>query len=432
MADIVSTQYAPRPHQEYIHSKLKRFNVLICHRRFGKTVLSINEILDKAFRCKRKNPQYAYISPTYGSSKRIAWTYLKDAVAQVPGTTINESELRVDIPCATGYIRIMLLGSENPGTLKGIYLDGVVIDEYAECDPRVWSEVVRPALSDRLGWAIFIFTPKGSNHAHELYMMARKADPAEWFVALFKSSETKIIPLTELESAAQFMSPEEFDQEYECSFSAALVGAYYKNEMAEMERDKRISRVPYDPHTTVYTGWDLGIDDSTAIWFIQEVGRELHVVDYMEISGRGLDYIVKELQKKPYTYAYHFLPHDVKARELSTGKTRLEALRELGLKNIETVKKLGIEDGIHAVRGVLPRMWIDREACAWGIEALRSYERVFDHKEQIFKARPRHNWASHAADAMRYFAVGFRGDAKTSATKDLQRESESDYDIMRW
>jgi phage terminase large subunit len=206
---IVSTQYHPRPYQEYLHQRLRRFNVLPIHRRFGKTIFSINEILDKAFRCPRKNPQYAYLAPTYGAAKRIAWDYLKDAVREIPGVEINESELKITIPCATGRIKIMLLGAENPGSLRGIYLDGVVLDEYAEMNPEIWNTVIRPALADRVGWAIFIFTPKGSNHAHEIYMHAVKDTTGEWYAALFKASETNILPVKELESARQFMSPEE-------------------------------------------------------------------------------------------------------------------------------------------------------------------------------------------------------------------------------
>jgi hypothetical protein len=428
----ISTGYMPRPHQDWIHQRLKRFNVLVCHRRFGKTVLSINEILDKGFRCPRRNPQYAYIAPTYGAAKRIAWEYMKEAVRHIPGVVINESDLRVDIPNQNGKIRIMLLGAENPGNLKGIYLDGVVIDEYSECDPRIWSEVIRPALADRLGWAIFIFTPKGANHAHELYMNARKDTSGDWFVALFRASETKIVQDTELKSAKSFMSDEEYEQEFECSFSAALVGAYYKHEMSEMYKDKRITRVPYDPHCAVMTGWDLGIDDSTAIWFIQEVGREIHVIDYYEVNSRGLEFIVGEVNSRKYNYSTHFLPHDAAARELGTGKTRVETLHSLGLKRVEVVKRLGVEDGIHAVRGLLPRMWMDSENCGWGIECLKSYERAFDHKDLVYKARPRHNWASHGADAMRTFAVGFRGEARDNAGMGFEKESESNYDVLGW
>jgi hypothetical protein len=427
----LSTGYIPRPHQAYIHQRLKRFNVLPCHRRFGKTVLTINEIVDRGFRNPRKNPQYAYIGPTYGAVKRIAWDYLKDAVRAIPGITINEAELRVDIPRGADRIRIMLLGAENPDSLRGLYLDGAVLDEYAEMNPEVWTAVLRPALSDRLGWAIFIFTPKGANHAHELYRMARRDDTGDWFVALFKASETKIIPKAELEGARSFMSEELYLQEFECDFSAALVGAYYKHEMAFLQKENRIGRVPHDPHAQTFTGWDLGIDDSTAIWYMQQVGQEIHLIDYMEVTGKGLSWIVNKVKDKGYNYAYHFLPHDTKARELGTGKSREEVLRGLGLTNIHIVGRLKVEDGIEAVRGILPKVWIDQEKCAYGVETLKSYERVFDAKEGVFRSKPRHNWASHGADAMRTLALGFRGD-KESIASTYESKAESDYDIHGW
>ena len=432
MADQqISTGYVPRPHQSWIHRNLKRFNVLPCHRRFGKTYLAVNEIVDRGLRCTRKNPRYYYVAPTYSSAKRIAWEYVKDATRVFPGVTTNESELRVDIPRGDDYIRIQLLGAENPGNLKGVYADGVIFDEYAETDPVVWKEVFRPALSDRLGWAIFIFTPKGANHAHELYRMARQDTSGEWFAALFKASDTKVIPQKELDAARHFMGEDMYQQEYEVDFTAALVGAYYKHEMGMMLKDKRITKVPHDTHCPVMTGWDLGIDDSTAIWFIQQTGRELHAIDYLEVTGRGLPWIVAKIQEKKYNYSRHFLPHDAAARELGTGKTRIETLGALGLKGLEVVKRQKVEDGIHATRGVLDRLWMDQDECGFGIEALKSYERVFDSKEGVYSLKPKHNWASHGADAMRTFALGFRGDSKEVGV-DLQTTSESDYDILGW
>jgi hypothetical protein len=393
--------------------------------------MTINEILDRAFRNTRKNPQYAYIGPTYGSVKRIAWDYLKEAVKEIPNVTINEAELRVDIKRGEDRIRIMLLGSENPDSLRGLYLDGAVLDEYSEQSPEIWTAVIRPALSDRMGWAIFIFTPKGANHAHELYRMARRDESGEWFVALFRASDTKIIPQKELESAKSFMSEEMYAQEFECDFTAALVGAYYKHEMGAMQKSGRICKVPFDTQAQVYTGWDLGIDDSTAIWFMQLVGQEVHAIDYMEVTGKGLPFIVGEVLKKPYSYAAHFLPHDAGARELGTGKTRQEILAKLGLKNVQVVSRQKVEDGIEAVRGLLARMWMDQDACGYGIETLKSYERVFDSKEGVFKLKPRHNWASHGADAMRTFAMGFRGDDRDKLSS-LEDRAESQYDIFGW
>lgn len=431
MENRISTGYNPRPHQAWIHQRLKRFNVLPCHRRFGKTFLAINEIIDRGLTQVRKNPRYYYVAPTYGAAKRIAWDYLKDATRMFPGVATNESELRVDIPRGSDTLRIQLLGAENPGNLKGVYADGVVFDEFAETDPRVWTEVFRPALSDRLGWAIFIFTPKGSNHAYELYRMARQDKSGEWFVALFKASETGVIPKGELEAARKFMSDEMYQQEYECDFTAALVGAYYKAEMMKMQRENRLIRVPYDKHAPVMTGWDLGMDDSTAIWFIQKVGQELHAIDYLEVSGKGLADVVKILKEKEYDYGVHYFPHDLAARELGTGVSREETIRKLGLKQIEIVKRHNPEDGIHAVRGLLGKMWVDAYNCGYGVEALKSYEREYDDKNGVFKLKPKHNWASHGADAMRTFAMGFGGgDRGSGSSLDFPTASESEYDVM--
>lgn len=406
--------------------------MLPCHRRFGKTFLAINEIIDRGLTQIRKNPRYYYVAPTYGAAKRIAWDYLKEATKMFPGVTTNESELRVDIPRGADNLRIQLLGAENPGNLKGIYADGVVFDEFAETDPKVWTEVFRPALSDRLGWAIFIFTPKGSNHAYELYRMARKDDSGEWFVAMFKASETGVIPAKELEAARKFMSEEMYQQEYECDFTAALVGAYYKHEMQAMQKGNRLIRVPHDKHLSVMTGWDLGMDDSTAIWFMQAVGAEVRAIDYLEVTGKGLDYIAKELKAKGYNYSRHFFPHDMAVRELGTGVSREKTFRDFGFTGIEIVKRHAPEDGIHAVRGLLSRMWIDTYHCGYGVEALKSYEREFDEKNGVFKLKPKHNWASHGCDAMRTFAMGFRGDKGNGSSLDFERTCDSDYDVMGW
>jgi hypothetical protein len=429
---VIATGYFPRPHQEYIHARLRRFNVLVNHRRFGKTVLAINEIIDKSLRNGRKNPYYAYVAPTYGAAKRIAWQYLKDYTMNFPGVTSNEAELKIVVPRNGDRITIQLLGAENPDSLRGLYLDGVVLDEFAEMSPEIWTAVIRPALSDRMGWAIFIGTPKGANHFHELYRKARQDDSGEWFVGLFKASETKIIPEKELQAAKQFMSNEFYLQEFECDFTAALVGAYYKEEMAFLQREKRLIRVPHDPHAQVYTGWDLGIDDSTAIWFIQVVGQEIHAIDHLEVAGKGLSWIVGEVQKKGYNYAKHFLPHDTKARELGTGVTREETIRKLGLTGVEIVSRQKVEDGIEAVRGLLPRMWMDIDNCAYGIEALKSYQREFDAKDNVFRAKPKHDWSSHSADAMRTFALGFRGGPRNNSRQGFEDRAESDYDIMGW
>lgn len=424
--------YRPRVHQTYLHQNLKRFNVIVAHRRFGKTVFCIHETIDRLLRLDRKNPQGAYISPTYGQSKRVAWEYLKDAALRIPGAVPNESDLRVDIPRAHrgDHVRIMLLGAENPGTIRGIYLDGVILDEFAECDPTVWSQVVRPALSDRLGWAIFIGTPKGQNHFYDIHQTARRLKDKDWFSVTFKAGETRIIPDSELEAARATMTVEEYEQEYECSFSAAMIGAYFSKEMNKADADKRILTVPHDPAFGVVTAWDLGISDTTSIWFAQQVGREVHLIDYVESSGVGLDWYVKEIKNKTYIYNEHLLPHDAGARELGSGKTRQETMREYGLGRTRILPRQDLMDGIHAARMLIAKSWFDAAKCERGINALRNYTQKWDEKNKVFSKNPLHNWASHGADAFRCLALGFRGDEFTYREKDLPRQADMHYDIF--
>lgn len=374
-------------------------------------------MIDRGLRCEARNPQYAYIAPTYGQAKRVAWDILKDYVKNIPGVEVNESELRIDIsrPHRGDRFRCILLGGENPGSIRGIYLDGVVLDEFAEMSPEVWTQVVRPALSDRKGWGIFIGTPKGKNHFYEIYQSA-KENP-DWYTAIFKASETGIIEVAELEAAKAVMAENEYEQEYECSFSAALVGAFYGKEMEKAEKDGRIGGIPYDRILPVITGWDLGIDDTTVIWFAQIHYKEIRLIDYIEEGGQGLDWYVGQIAKKGYNYLRHILPHDVSVRELTTGKSRLEALRTMGLKNVVVAPKLSLEDGINAARLLIGKSWFDAAKCKRGIESLKSYERKWDAKNKIMQQRPLHNWASHGADGFRTLALGIREDSPSEDTK---------------
>ncbi len=423
----ITTGYEPRPLQADLHSKLKRFNVLVIHRRFGKTVFCINEMIDQGLRNPKKNPQYAYFAPFYGQAKRVAWDYLKDYTKSLPGVTVNEADLRVEIPrpASNDKIRFMLLGADNPGAIRGIYLDGAILDEYAEMDPSVWGAVIRPCLSDRLGWAIFIGTPKGQNHFHDVYDKAKLNDM--WFTALYKASETGIIDPEELYAAKREMEAEEYEQEFECSFIAALVGSYYGKYMGEAEAEGRICHVPYDPALLVDTYWDLGVGDTTSIWYLQQQGKNYHLIDYTEDSGKGLEFYAREIRSKPYVYGYHTLPHDAAARSMETGRTRQQTLNKLGLKTI-IQKRQSVDDGIHAARMILTRCWFDKVKCARGISALKNYERKWDPKNKIFESKPKHNWASNGSDAFRYLALGTRED--TSSNPVLPRQAEIEYNIF--
>lgn len=388
-----------------LHKRETRWFIGVAHRRAGKTVADINELIIGAARCTLQNPRFAYVAPQLNQAKDIAWTYLKEYTSFIPGVKINESELWVELP---GGARIRIYGADNPDRLRGIYLDGVVLDEFGDMDPTIWTQVIRPALSDRKGWACFIGTPKGKNTFHKLWVAA-EGDP-DWTRLMLRASETGLLDPKELSDAKRMMSEDEYAQEYECSFEAAVRGAYYGKEMNDAEGE-RITSVPYDPRLLVHTAWDLGVADSTVIWFFQVVGRETRVIDVLKGEGVGLDWYARQLQERGYLYGAHHLPHDVEVRELGTGKSRLEVLGGLGVNNVMVCPNIPVADGIQAVRMLLPMCWFDREKCKDGIEALRMYRRDYDEKRQEFRVAPLHDWTSHYADAFRYYAVGHQDKA---------------------
>lgn len=399
MIEIVSP-YAPRPQFEPFHERDQRWAVLVCHRRAGKTVACINDLIRGAAECDKPNPRFAYIAPLFNQAKDVAWSYVKQYTQCIPGTEFNESELRADLP---GSSRLRLYGADNPDRLRGLYLDGVVLDEYADMDPRLWGEVIRPALSDRQGWAVFIGTPKGRNQFFDIWSDAGK--DADWYRLMLKASESGLVAVSELADARKMMTEDQYAQEYECSFEAAILGAYFGREMVQAEKDRRIASVPWQPGHEVETAWDLGVRDSTAIWFVQRVGREVHLIDYYESSGVGLDHYVKVLREKPYAYGDAILPHDVTKTELGTGKTLLETLHGLGFTRTVVQPAHTVQDGINAARLLIPTCWFDADKCKRGIEALRQYRAEYDAELKAFRNKPLHDWTSHPADAFRYLAM---------------------------
>ena len=279
----------------------------------------------------------------------------------------------------------------------------MVIDESGDIDPRAWPEVIRPALSDRKGWATFIGTPKGRNAFYDVFLQSKAED--NWFSAELKASETGIIDAAELEDARRSMTAEQFAQEYQCSFNAAVIGAYYGRDMEQAEADKRIGSVPHDKAADVFASWDLGISDSMAIWIGQVVGKEWHWINYYENTGHALDHYVDWLKSLPYKVHMHYLPHDGEARELQTGKSRKQFLEDRGL-NVTIVPRHEVMDGIDAARIRFNRMWFDEAKCARGIDALRMYRAEYDDKNQVLRKKPLHDWASHGADAFRCGVMG--------------------------
>lgn len=395
--------YRPRKLVKSFHKRQERFAVIVAHRRFGKTVAAINDLIKTALTTDRKNVRVAYIAPYYRQAKAIAWDYLLEYTQDVEGVVYNTSELRADFPNGA---RFRLFGADNYDAMRGLYFDSVVLDEPADFPANAWPMVIRPSLADRQGKATFIGTPKGKNDFWEIYNNAQKNE--NWFCAMYKADETEILDKFELEEAKETMGEDRFAQEFLCSFEAAIQGSYYAVEMKKAKTEKRITSVPYDPSTSVIVSYDLGIGDSTALWFSQFVGQEIHLIDYYENSGVGLDHYAKVLDEKGYHYEAHIMPHDVRVKELGTGKSRLETLDNLGIRNIEIAPRLSIDDGIQASRSMLNKCWFDEKKCERGIEALLQYRREFDEKLKSWRGRPLHDWTSHGADSFRYLAVGYR------------------------
>jgi phage terminase large subunit len=308
-----------------------------------------------------------------------------------------------------------LVGSDRYDSLVGSPPVGVTFSEWALSNPQAWS-FISPILEENDGWAVFASTPRGPNHAQKLYNFAKLSD--SWFAQKLTADTTNVFTAERLEQIKQELIGTHaeqqglsvFNQEYFCSFEAAVLGSYYGSIIEQLERDDHITEVPYDNAAPVMTAWDLGIGDSTAIWFLQTVGKEIHVIDYYEASGVDLGHYVRELIAKGYVYSHHILPHDAQARELGTGVSRVQILENLGLRSgrlgdIRIAPRHRVEDGIQAVRSMLPRCWFDADKCAKGVEALKLYRSDYDEKHGVLRPKPLHNWTSHCADAFRMAAV---------------------------
>ena len=397
-----------RRHQGQLYKNQSRWNLNVCHRRFGKTVYEIVKLVTATLECPLNDPRFAYIAPFRNQAKSIAWDYLKAYSKQIPRAKPNEAELRVDYPNGG---RISLYGSDKPDNIRGIYLDGCVMDEYAQIKPSLFGEVIRPLLTDRKGWADFTGTPKGRNHFWDLNNIALENEDGDWSHNIFRASETGIIDAKELASARKIMSEDQYMQEFECSWTAAVQGAYFAKEMAAIREKGQIGPVPYEPVAEVHTCWDLGLNDTTVIWFFQMIGKEVRFIDYYENNGEKLAHYAQVLKDKQvengYLYGNHYLPHDVEVKELQTGRSREDALKSMGVSPIKKVKRINHkEDGIEMARQKIPTCWFDEKKCFDGVRALENYQKEWDDKRQVFKSTPLHNWASNPADAFMQFAQG--------------------------
>jgi hypothetical protein len=385
-----------------LHQDLERFNVLVMHRRFGKTVFAINQLVKWVTECPLPNAQGAYIAPLYKQAKKVAWEYLKQFTAPIPGMKYYEAELMAKFPTGDA---IYLAGGDNPDSLRGIYLDGCILDEVAQMSPRLWPQIIRPALSDRKGKAIFIGTPFGmGNQFHKLYELA--ADTPGWFRKLWTVEDTDYIDAEELAAAKLEMAEEEYEQEFMCSWSAAVRGAYYGKPMALAENEGRISDVPYDPSLPVITSFDLGAKDATVVWYWQKVGPWFHAIRCEAFSFTMIKDIVSQVNSHGYVFAGHIAPFDINVFEQGAG-SRKKQYQALGIKFKEAPKprEISRQSGINKVRSMLPMMRFDRKNCAEGIEALKMYRTKYDEMRAVFSNEPLHDWCSDYADSVRYFAI---------------------------
>lgn len=402
--------YRPRPAFLPYHKATERFALSVAHRRAGKTVARINKLVKAAATCQKEDPRFGYLAPFYVQAKDIAWNYLKKYSAPILQqygpfkARQNESELFVQFPHNNAIIK--LYGADNIDRMRGLYFDGLAVDEAQDITSSALTSVILPALADRSGWLDMSGTPKGwGNLLGKTYKMA--VDDMDWFVQLLRASKTGILPASELAQLRKLMPENEYEQEFECSFDAAITGAYYAKGLKKAEEEGRIGRVPFDKAAKVHTWWDLGISDSMTIWFVQLVGREIRVINYYEASGHGLEHYTAKLWELKglfgYQYGQHWGPHDIRVRELGTGRSRIETASGLGVE-FDVAPNLPVMDGINGVRMVLDRCWFDKEKTGLGLDALKQYQEKLD-KDRNVSLGPLHNWCSHAADSFRIGVV---------------------------
>ena len=404
-------KYYPRPYQrpvwEAITYHKKKSMVCVWHRRAGKDLtglcIMINEMVKRV-------GIYYYLMPTYAQGKKIIWDGMDyegiKFLARFPPQLIrskNSSEMKIELVNGSLF---QVIGTDNVDSLVGTNPVGCIFSEYSIQDPTAY-KYLKPILMQNDGWALFLYTPRGHNHGFDLYEMAQEEE--NWFCERLTIDDTKAYTEKQIAQEVRegIMDEELIQQEYYCSFEGYLQGSYFSKQLHEAEKEGRITTVPHERNIPVNTYWDLGIGDATAIWFMQQVGKELRMIDYYETSGEGLPYFVKYLRDKPYNYGRHYAPHDIRVRELGSGRSREETARSLGLP-FQVIPKIAIDDGIHALRLIFNRLWFDKVKCKDGLNALRQYHKEFDDKRGEFKSKPFHDWSSHAADALRGFAVGHR------------------------
>lgn len=407
-----------------IEGGIKR-GLLFWHRRCGKDLFCLNFMAAQAM---QRVGAYWHIFPTYRQGRKIAWEGKtktgRPFISHFPEEIIarkRDNEMTLDFKNNSSY---HVVGADNPDSQVGTNPIGMIFSEWAVmADPKIWN-LLQPILVENEGWALFITTPRGRNHAYR--MLRRVEKNPKWFVQILTVEDTihegkRVVSDESIDEARdEGMTEDMVQQEFYCSFDASLENAYWGPEMRLAQSENRITHVPYDPMLQVETWWDLGMSDQTSIWFMQRSMGQLRAIDYEFASGEALAYYASMLHQKREkwncTYRAHLLPHDARVRDLGSGKTRIETLRKLGLSNIKVMKNHPIQDGIQAVRNALRVCWFDEDMCATGIEGLRQFcKKPVEGAEdpdgnQMFSNEPLHDWASHPADAFRTGCMGSKPD----------------------
>ena len=409
----IALHYEPRDQFLPFHQRSQRWSALLCHRRAGKTVAAVNDLVLRALYTKKPKARFGYVGPFRQQAKEIAWEYLKEATKDIRKGEPRESDLRIVLH---NDAVIQIYGADNPNSLRGLYFDGLIVDEYADIRPSIWGEVLLPALMDRRGWAVFVGTIKGKNHFYQTTEKARQ-DP-DWFYMCLKGSESGILDEEDLAELRSQMSEAQYQQEIECNPNAAVQGTYYSEIISRMEAEGNIGDYAYDPHEMVHVSADLGFTDSTAFWFWQLDHDGPILIDYYENDGQPLDHYIGMLRDKNYDYADIWLPHDAVAKTLATKRSTVEQMLDAGLP-CKVVPRMAVQHGIDAARMMLPATRIDQTKCHDGIEALRAYRRTWNDKTQQYANTPLHDWASNGADAFRYFALV----SDAAKAKEIAREN---------
>jgi hypothetical protein len=400
-------EYQPREVFLPLHNRDRRWTVVVAHRRCGKTVAMCADLVIGALETNLPKPQFAYMAPQRDQAKRVAWTYLKDLTRPFWSKPPNESELKITINNGhKGESTIYVAGADNYDALRGMYFDGVVLDEVGQIRPSAWYKVLRPALSDRRGWAIFAGTPAGKNMFWNLREEAR-LNPGTHLLLELPASKTGIIHPEELRDAKAQMTEDAFAVEYECSFDAAVPGAYYAKQIGEAFDAGRVGKHELDPEFPVHLVADLGFTDSCSWWGWQEAPGGYKVVDFMEDDNQPIQHYIDWVKARPYKVGQVYLPHDARAKSLQTGKSIIEQFLQNGIRP-QLVPEMSLQDGIEAARLVLQKCWFHEDATYEGLEHLRAYMREWDEKTQTYRNRPKHDQHSHASDAFRYLALAAR------------------------